>query len=37
MGYASAMAWVMLLIIAGLTFISFKLSSLWVFYETKEG
>jgi multiple sugar transport system permease protein len=37
MGYASAMAWVMLIVIAVLTFISFKLSSLWVFYETKEG
>jgi multiple sugar transport system permease protein len=36
MGYASAMAWVMLLIIAVLTLISFKLSSMWVFYETKE-
>lgn len=34
MGYAAAMAWVMLLIIAVLTAISFKLSSLWVFYET---
>ncbi|MBX3082747.1 MAG: sugar ABC transporter permease [Anaerolineae bacterium] len=37
MGYASAMAWVLLIIIAVLTFISFKLSSFWVFYETKEG
>ena len=37
MGYASAMAWVLLIIIAILTFISFKLSSFWVFYETKEG
>jgi multiple sugar transport system permease protein len=36
MGYASAMAWVMLIIIAVLTLISFKLSSVWVFYETKE-
>ncbi len=36
MGYASAMAWVMLIIIAVLTLISFKLSSMWVFYETKE-
>jgi multiple sugar transport system permease protein len=36
MGYASAMAWVMLLVIAILTGISFRLSSLWVFYETKE-
>ena len=37
MGYASAMAWVMLIVIAVLTFISFKLSTFWVFYETKEG
>lgn len=37
MGYASAMAWVMLLVIALLTFISFKLSSYWVYYETNEG
>lgn len=36
MGYASAMAWMMLIVIAVLTAISFKLSSLWVFYETKE-
>lgn len=34
MGYAAAMAWVMLLIIAVLTAISFKLSSYWVYYET---
>ena len=37
MGYASAMAWVMLVIIAVITAINFKLSSTWVFYETKEG
>jgi multiple sugar transport system permease protein len=37
MGYAAAMAWVMLIIVAILTLISFKLSSYWVFYETKEG
>ena len=37
MGYASAMAWVMLVNIAVLTFISFRLSKYWVFYETKEG
>lgn len=36
MGYASAMAWVMLIVIAILTAVAFKLSSLWVFYETKE-
>jgi multiple sugar transport system permease protein len=34
MGYAAAMAWVMLLLIAVLTAISFKLSSYWVYYET---
>jgi multiple sugar transport system permease protein len=37
MGYASAMAWIMLLIIAALTALSFRLSSFWVFYESKEG
>jgi multiple sugar transport system permease protein len=37
MGYSSAMAWVLLVVIGVLTFISFKLSSFWVFYETKEG
>lgn len=36
MGYAAAMAWVMLIMIAILTAISFKLSSYWVFYENKE-
>lgn len=34
MGYAAAMAWIMLIVIAVLTAISFKLSSYWVFYET---
>ena len=37
MGYASAMAWVLLLIIAFFTVISFRLSNYWVFYETNEG
>jgi multiple sugar transport system permease protein len=36
MGYASAMAWILLLIIAFFTAISFRLSRYWVFYETKE-
>ncbi len=36
MGYAASMAWVLLIIIGVLTAISFRLSSLWVFYETKE-
>lgn len=35
-GYAAAMAWVMLVIIAVLTFINFRLSRRWVFYETQE-
>jgi multiple sugar transport system permease protein len=35
MGYAAAMAWVMLGIIAVLTAISFKLSDYWVYYETE--
>ncbi len=37
MGYASAMAWVMLLFIALLTAILFLTSKFWVHYETKEG
>lgn len=37
MGYASAMAWTMLIVISVLTLINFKLSSYWVFYEAKEG
>ncbi|MCW5850545.1 MAG: sugar ABC transporter permease [Anaerolineae bacterium] len=37
MGYASAMAWVMLLVIAFFTAIVFKSSSYWVFYDNKEG
>ncbi len=36
MGYASAMAWVLLLIIAFFAAIVFKSSSQWVYYETKE-
>lgn len=34
MGYAAAMAWVLLAIVAVLTAISFALSKYWVFYET---
>jgi multiple sugar transport system permease protein len=34
MGYASAMAWVLLLIIAFFTVLAFKSSSTWVHYET---
>jgi multiple sugar transport system permease protein len=37
MGYASAMAWVLFLIILGLTLIVFKSSPLWVFYEEQRG
>lgn len=35
MGYASALAWILLIIIAAVTGIIFKTSSYWVFYETK--
>ncbi|TVY08625.1 carbohydrate ABC transporter permease [Paenibacillus cremeus] len=35
MGYASAMAWVMLILIGIITLILFKSSNLWVHYETK--
>lgn len=35
MGYASAMAWVMLVVIAFLTFVNFALSKYWVYYENK--
>lgn len=37
MGYGSAMAWVMLIIVALLTFILFKTSKFWVHYESKGG
>ena len=33
MGYASAMAWVLFIIILALTLLVFKSSSLWVYYE----
>lgn len=36
MGYGSAMAWVMLVVIGGLTAIIFKSSGSWVYYESKE-
>ena len=35
MGYGSAMAWVLLVIIAVFTALIFKSSSMWVFYETQ--
>jgi multiple sugar transport system permease protein len=37
MGYASAMAWVLLLVVALCTAVLFKTSGRWVFYEAKEG
>ncbi|MBI1878341.1 MAG: sugar ABC transporter permease [Chloroflexi bacterium] len=37
MGYSSAMAWVLLLVIAFFTALVFKSSSQWVFYESKGG
>lgn len=37
MGYASALAWVLLLFMAVLTAIIFKTSNYWVFYESKGG
>ncbi|MFN8471163.1 MAG: sugar ABC transporter permease [Anaerolineae bacterium] len=37
MGYASAMAWVLLIVIAGFTALIFRSSSGWVHYETNEG
>lgn len=37
MGYASAMAWVMLVVIALVTGIIFRSTSYWVFYESEEG
>lgn len=36
MGYASAMAWVLLIIIAVLTALVFRSSSYWVFYSSQE-
>lgn len=36
MGYGSAMAWVLVLIIAFFMALIFKSSSLWVYYESKE-
>ena len=36
MGYASAMAWVLLVIILALTVIQFQLAKRWVYYEAEE-
>ncbi|GHV08641.1 spermidine/putrescine ABC transporter permease [Spirochaetia bacterium] len=35
MGYASAMSWILFIIIAALTFVVFRTSNKWVFYENK--
>jgi multiple sugar transport system permease protein len=35
MGYAAAMAWIMLIIIGVLTALSFQVSNRWVYYETE--
>ena len=37
LGYASALAWVLFLILLLLTLLIFKSSSLWVYYETEAG
>ncbi len=37
MGYASALAWVLLLIVALITALNFYVSRFWVFYETDGG
>lgn len=36
MGYSSAMAWVLLIVVGAVTALIFKSSSLWVHYEVKE-
>jgi multiple sugar transport system permease protein len=37
MGYASAMGWLLLVIILILTLIQFKLAGGWVYYEAQRG
>jgi multiple sugar transport system permease protein len=37
MGYSSAMAWILLIVIAFFTALVFRSSSYWVYYESKEG
>jgi multiple sugar transport system permease protein len=37
MGYASALAWVLMLVIGIFAAVVFKTSSGWVFYENKDG
>ncbi len=37
MGYASALAWILFVVILALTLLVFRSSPLWVFYEAKRG
>ncbi len=37
MGYASALAWILLTIVAAMTLLNFVVSKYWVFYENEEG
>ncbi len=37
MGYASALAWTLLMIVAFFTILIFRSSAWWVYYEAKEG
>lgn len=37
LGYASALAWILLIIMAVITFIIFRSSKYWVFYQSEEG
>ncbi|WP_370875948.1 carbohydrate ABC transporter permease [Evansella vedderi] len=37
MGYASAMAWILLVLIAGITLVFFLSSKYWVYYESEGG
>jgi multiple sugar transport system permease protein len=37
MGYASAMAWVLLVFVAVFTALAFSTSRYWVFYQDREG
>ena len=36
MGYASALAWMIFLIILALTFVNFRIARFWVYYEGEE-
>jgi multiple sugar transport system permease protein len=37
MGYASAMAWVLVLVVAVITAVIFRTARLWVFYAGEDG